>query len=70
MTQAPLITPEMLHLIAQLDEAKGQWQALRNLTPQNHKKSQETVIIKIFLLKRFALESSPSWIFSGFHAGL
>ena len=34
MTQAPLITPEMLHLIAQLDEAKGQWQALRNLAPE------------------------------------
>jgi hypothetical protein len=23
MMQAPLVTPEMLHLIAQLDEAKG-----------------------------------------------
>lgn len=34
MPQAPLITPEMLHLIAQLDEAKGQWQALRTLAPE------------------------------------
>jgi Fic family protein len=34
MTQAPLITPEMLHLIAQLDEAKGQWQALKTLAPE------------------------------------
>jgi len=34
MTQIPLITPEMLHLIAQLDEAKGQWQALRTLAPE------------------------------------
>lgn len=33
MTDAPRITPEMLHLIAQLDEAKGQWQALRTLVP-------------------------------------
>ena len=32
--QAPLITPEMLNLIAQLDEAKGQWQALRTLAPE------------------------------------
>ena len=31
MTQAPLITPEMLHLIAQLDEAKGKWQVLKTL---------------------------------------
>ena len=34
MLKAPPITPEMLHLIAQLDEAKGQWQALRNLAPE------------------------------------
>ena len=34
MLSAPLITPEMLHLIAQLDEAKGQWQALRTLAPE------------------------------------
>jgi hypothetical protein len=34
MTQAPLITPEILHLIAQLDEAKGQWQAWRTLAPE------------------------------------
>jgi Fic family protein len=34
MTQAPLITPEMLHLIAQLDETKGQWQALKTLAPE------------------------------------
>ena len=34
MTRAPLITSEMLHLIAQLDEAKGQWQALRSLAPE------------------------------------
>lgn len=34
MSEAPLITPEMLHLIAQLDEAKGQWQALRTLAPE------------------------------------
>jgi len=33
MTRVPLITPEMLHLIAQLDEAKGQWEALRTLAP-------------------------------------
>jgi len=32
--QAPRITPQILHLIAQLDEAKGQWQALRNLAPE------------------------------------
>jgi hypothetical protein len=29
MSQAPLITPELLHLIAQLDEAKGRWQAFK-----------------------------------------
>jgi Fic family protein len=34
MTQAPPITPEMLYLIAQLDEAKGQWQALKTLAPE------------------------------------
>jgi hypothetical protein len=34
MPPAPLITPEMLHLIAQIDEAKGQWQALRTLAPE------------------------------------
>jgi Fic family protein len=34
MSQAPLITPELLHLIAQLDEAKGQWQALKSLAPE------------------------------------
>ena len=32
--QVPQISPEMLHLIAQLDETKGQWQALRNLAPE------------------------------------
>lgn len=34
MTQTPPITAEMLHLIAQLDEAKGQWQAWRTLAPE------------------------------------
>lgn len=34
MSKPPAITPEILHLIAQLDEAKGQWQALRNLAPE------------------------------------
>jgi dienelactone hydrolase len=29
MMEAPLITPKMLHLIARLDEAEWQWQALR-----------------------------------------
>jgi Fic family protein len=33
MSQPPLITPEILLLISRLDEAKGQWQALRNLAP-------------------------------------
>ena len=33
MPQPPLITPEILLLISRLDEAKGQWQALRNLAP-------------------------------------
>lgn len=32
--QVPAITPEFLHLIAQLDEAKGRWQALRTLAPE------------------------------------
>jgi hypothetical protein len=34
MMEAPLITPEMLHLIARLDEAEGQWQALRTFGPK------------------------------------
>lgn len=34
MLRAPRITPEILHLIAQLDEAKGQWLALRTLAPE------------------------------------
>lgn len=33
MTQTLPITSEMLHFIAQIDEAKGQWQALRTLAP-------------------------------------
>ncbi len=32
--ETPPITPEMLHLIAQLDEAKGQRQALKTLAPE------------------------------------
>ena len=29
MMHVPQITPKILHLIAQLDEAKGQWQCAR-----------------------------------------